>query len=74
MTAVAELSSRSAKTFLITEDAANPGSLPIPATDHPLLVPLTQITAFYAFVEALCRKLGGNPDQPAGLRKVTETL
>lgn len=74
LAAGAELSGRSARTFLITDDAAIPGRLPIPPSGHPLLVPLTQITAFYAYVEALCRKLGGNPDQPVGLRKVTETL
>ena len=74
LAADAELSGRSARTFLITEDASIPGRLPIPPSGHPLLVPLTQITAFYAYVEALCRRLGGNPDQSHGLRKVTETL
>ena len=74
LAADAELSGRSATTFLITEDPSIPGRLPIPPSGHPLLVPLTQITAFYAYVEALSRKLGGNPDQPHGLRKVTETV
>jgi glucosamine--fructose-6-phosphate aminotransferase (isomerizing) len=32
------------------------------------------IVTFYAFVEALARRRGFNPDTPPHLRKVTETI
>ena len=73
LAAKAELQGRLARTFLVTDDQAQPDRLAIPQSSHPLLVPLTQITAFYAYVETLCRKLGENADQPSGLQKVTET-
>lgn len=44
-----------------------------PASPHPALSPIIQITAFYAFVERLAIALGENPDSPPGLVKVTET-
>jgi glucosamine--fructose-6-phosphate aminotransferase (isomerizing) len=41
---------------------------------HPLTAPLVLAVAFYAFVEALARRRGLNPDTPPHLRKVTETV
>lgn len=47
--------------------------LPFVATGHPLADPLALIAAFYAFVEALARARGLDPDQPPHLNKVTQT-
>ncbi len=40
---------------------------------HPLVAPLTLVVSFYAFVEALARRRGFDPDKPPHLNKVTET-
>jgi glucosamine--fructose-6-phosphate aminotransferase (isomerizing) len=48
--------------------------LPLPPPLHPLLDPIPAVLAFYRFAEALARSRGLDPDQPRGLRKVTETL
>jgi glucosamine--fructose-6-phosphate aminotransferase (isomerizing) len=57
--------------------SAMPGSaipLPFAPAGHPIVDALALIVSFYAFVEALSRHRGFNPDQPPHLRKVTETL
>lgn len=41
---------------------------------HPALNPICQVVSFYRFVEHLSVSLGENPDAPALLRKVTETV
>ena len=41
---------------------------------HPLVAPLVLAVSFYAFVEALARRRGFDPDTPPHLRKVTETV
>ncbi len=53
-----------------------PGSsvLPVPATENDILEPVLQAVAFYRFVEGLSTATGNNPDAPAGLQKVTETV
>lgn len=43
-------------------------------TSHPFTDPISLITSFYAFVEALSILKGRNPDQPESLRKVTKTI
>jgi glutamine---fructose-6-phosphate transaminase (isomerizing) len=48
--------------------------LPFAATGHGLTDALVQIVSFYGFVEMLSRHRGLDPDRPAHLRKVTETL
>ena len=48
--------------------------LPVVPAGHPLLDPLCQITSFYRFVEMLSVALGEDPDRPAHLEKVTETM
>ncbi len=48
--------------------------LPLPPSLHPLLDPIPAVLAFYPFAEALARVRGFDPDQPRGLRKVTETM
>ncbi len=52
-----------------------PGSrLPAAASGHTLLDPISMIASFYRFVEALSRLRGLDPDHPANLAKVTETI
>jgi glucosamine--fructose-6-phosphate aminotransferase (isomerizing) len=48
--------------------------LPFVATGHPLTDALALIVPFYGFVEAWSRSKGFDPDHPAALNKVTETL
>ena len=48
--------------------------LPLSKPGHPLLDPVCQITSFYRFVETLSVRLGEDPDRPAHLRKITETM
>lgn len=51
-----------------------PGRLPFVATGHPFTDALTLIVSFYGFIEAFARSRGLDPDRPANLSKVTETL
>lgn len=46
----------------------------LPEAAHPALAPILQITAFYALVERLAVAMGEDPDNPPGLKKVTETV
>ena len=41
---------------------------------HPRIAPLAVLQRFYLDIEKVAVQLGLNPDQPAGLKKVTETL
>ncbi|GGD52777.1 glucosamine-6-phosphate deaminase NagB-II [Lacimicrobium alkaliphilum] len=41
---------------------------------HPRLAPLTLLQRFYLDVEKVAQEMGYNPDAPAGLNKVTQTL
>ncbi len=52
-----------------------PGApVPLPSTGHGLLDPLVALLPAYRLIEAVTRQRGLDPDQPANLRKVTETL
>lgn len=68
--AASRLTSAGAKVFL----AGAGGDLPTAASPHPALSPICNVTSFYRFVEQLSGALGENPDAPALLRKVTETV
>lgn len=70
--AVERLRAAGSQVFLAGADA--PGALPSVAAPHPALNPICQIVSFYCFVEALSVALGENPDAPALLRKVTQTV
>ncbi|WP_062218027.1 SIS domain-containing protein [Aureimonas sp. D3] len=48
--------------------------LPSAATGHGLTDSIPMIVAFYVMAEALARRRGLDPDRPAKLRKVTETV
>ena len=52
----------------------NPAWLPTTRTAHGALVPISQVTSFYRFVEALAAELGENPSQPPHLEKITRTV
>ncbi|MEY2866543.1 MAG: Glutamine--fructose-6-phosphate aminotransferase [Pseudomonadota bacterium] len=55
--------------------AAVPGTYTLPTmTCHPVIEPLLMIQSFYKMVNSLAVSRGLNPDQPAHLRKVTETV
>jgi glucosamine--fructose-6-phosphate aminotransferase (isomerizing) len=56
--------------------AAAQGAVTLPAVQglHPLVAPLVLAVSFYHFVEQLARRRGFDPDTPAHLRKVTETV
>jgi glucosamine--fructose-6-phosphate aminotransferase (isomerizing) len=52
-----------------------PGALLLPASAaHPALAPLLLAQSFYRSANQLALARGLDPDRPAGLRKVTETL
>ncbi|HVY52035.1 MAG TPA: SIS domain-containing protein [Devosia sp.] len=75
---VAEIADRLARqgatAFATTDRAAAAARLPFAPTGHPITDALSLIVSFYAFVEALARHRGFDPDRPPHLRKVTETV
>lgn len=68
------LAKQGADVFITGAGAEQAVSLPAVAPLHPLVDPLVKIVTFYAFVEALARRRGFDPDTPPYLRKVTQTL
>lgn len=48
--------------------------LPVASTGHPTVDPLSMILSFYCLIEQVCHARGHDPDQPANLRKITETM
>jgi glutamine---fructose-6-phosphate transaminase (isomerizing) len=63
-----------AAVFATSDGLGGANRLPFVATGHPLTDPLALIVSFYAFIEAFARSRGLDPDRPANLSKVTETL
>ena len=62
---IAEVKKRGATVFpLLTP----PGDI------HPLVSPLLIMQRFYLDIEIAARKLDMDPDNPVGLKKVTETV
>ncbi|SNT68597.1 SIS domain-containing protein [Paracoccus seriniphilus] len=68
------LAAQGADVFLTGADATGATRLPSVPDLHPLVAPLVMSASFYAFVEALARRRGFDPDTPPHLRKVTETV
>ena len=68
------LAAQGADVFLTGADAPGAVRLPSVAGLHPLCAPLVLSVSFYAFIEALARRRGFDPDLPPHLRKVTETV
>jgi glucosamine--fructose-6-phosphate aminotransferase (isomerizing) len=64
-----EMRERGAQVLL----ASPGGPLPIVATAHEDLDPLSAVQSFYLMVEALARERGRDPDSPPHLSKVTRT-
>jgi glucosamine--fructose-6-phosphate aminotransferase (isomerizing) len=75
---VAEIADRLARqgatAFATTDRAAVAQKLAFVASGHPVTDALALIVTFYAFVEALARHRGFDPDHPPHLKKVTETV
>jgi len=71
---VDSLAGKRAMAFATSGEVKAANKLPFIATGHPLTDALALIVPFYGFVEAWSRSKGFNPDQPAALKKVTETL
>lgn len=68
------LAAQGADVFLTGAAAKGATTLPAVTGLHPLVAPLVQAVAFYAFVENLARRRGFDPDAPPHLHKVTETV
>lgn len=71
---VDRLAGKRALAFATSSEVKATHKLPFVATGHPLTDALALIVPFYGFVEAWSRSKGFDPDQPAALKKVTETL
>ncbi len=69
-----KLAGQGALAFVTSAKAAGVRQLPFVATGHPLTDSLALVVSFYAFVEALARRRGFDPDRPPHLNKVTKTL
>jgi len=65
-----EFSARGARVWL----AGAGGNLPVATAPHPLCAPLLAVQSFYRAINALALRRGYNPDLPAHLNKVTETV
>lgn len=70
---VDRLAGQGARTFITSTKSSAATALPVAATGHPITSALALIVSFYAFVEALSRRRGFDPDRPPHLKKVTET-
>ncbi len=68
------LAAQGADVFVTGATAKGAVTLPSVAGLHPLVAPLVLVVSFYAFIEALARRRGFDPDTPPHLRKVTETM
>ncbi len=75
---VAEVSDRlagqGATVFSVSDKPRLAHRLPRAKASHPYAEALALAPSFYAFVEALSRRRGFDPDRPPYLRKVTETV
>jgi glucosamine--fructose-6-phosphate aminotransferase (isomerizing) len=70
---VDELTGHGATVFATGGDFPGATSLPSLPGLHPLVAPIAQVLAFYGLAERLARRRGRDPDNPPGLKKVTET-
>lgn len=68
------LAGQGADVFITGASAQGAVTLPVVGGLHPLVAPLVLAVSFYNFVEQLARRRGFDPDTPAHLRKVTETV
>ncbi|QDG94761.1 SIS domain-containing protein (plasmid) [Rhizobium sp. NIBRBAC000502774] len=68
------LADAGASVFAVGSSVPGLTALPFASAGHPLVDPVSQVSSFYRFVEALSVALGENPDKPDLLKKVTETV
>ena len=72
---LAHLQSLGARCLALSSRAVPGGTLPqLPGTGCGLLDPLVAMLHYYRLIEAVARDRGHDPDRPANLRKITETL
>jgi glucosamine--fructose-6-phosphate aminotransferase (isomerizing) len=71
---VDRLAGQGAKAFVTSAKSTAGVALPSARTGDPVTGALALVVSFYAFVEALSRRRGFDPDRPPHLKKVTETL
>ncbi len=70
-----EFGARGARVWLADAQGDDERShLPLAPAPHPAVAPLLAIQSFYRAAEALSRRRGFDPDAPAYLDKVTETV
>lgn len=69
-----QMANQGVDVFITSTGDQSLNALPSVDTHHSMTDPLVQVVSFYKFIEQLSRKLGLNPDEPAHLRKVTETV
>lgn len=72
--AAERLAAAGASVFVAGADAPGAISLPVVDSGHAALNPICRAVSFYRFVEMLSVALGENPDAPALLKKVTQTV
>lgn len=70
---LARLSGMGARTFALGS-RPEAGEAALPATGCALLDPVVALLHYYRLIEAVARARGHDPDRPAHLAKVTETL
>lgn len=68
------IAAQGATVFVAGPNSGEFSTLPYVSTGHNLTDALVRMASFYAFVEKLSRRRGLDPDKPAHLRKVTETV
>ncbi len=71
---VTTLLARGVTTIVAGEGPRGVTGLPVAKHLHPVTGPIVMIQSFYRMVNALAVRRGYDPDHPAMLRKVTETL
>lgn len=72
--AMQKLTALGARTITFSSRPVSGISVLVPSTGHGLLDPLVALLPAYRLIEAVTRQNGFDPDQPANLLKVTETL
>lgn len=70
----AQMRERGARVLLAAPPGTPGATLPLAASGHADLDPITTVVSFYGMVEALARARGLDPDAPRHLNKVTRTL
>lgn len=72
--AMQKLTALGARTITFSSRPVSGLSVLVPSTGHGLLDPLVALLPTYRLIEAVTRQNGFDPDQPANLLKVTETV